>query len=82
MGELQNPCRLLNGPGRFSHFLAPLKSGGNDHFVDIQEGGVNQFAIGGRCAGGAAVEAVHAFERRFDDRLLPEELAGLAVEAE
>src|ERR1019366_10640037 len=54
----------------------------DEHPPAAQERNIDQFAIGGGCAGGEAVQAVLVFERRGEDGLLPEQLACPAVQAE
>src|SRR4051812_21299942 len=64
-------------------FLVALKIvGGGEDFRVVEESHVNIFAIGDGSAGGVTVELVLVLERRGEDGFLPEDVAGLAVEAE
>lgn len=68
----------LDGP-----FLVAIEVISSDeHFFLVEEADVNSFAVGDRRAGCKAVEAMLAFEGRFENRSLPKDLAGLAIDAE
>jgi hypothetical protein len=71
----------LAGP-REPALLAREVVGGHDHVVAIQKRDVHAFAVGGRRARGEAVELVLFFQPRGDNRLLPQYLAGLAIETQ
>ena len=53
---------------------------GHDDVVADAEGGIDQFAVGGRRTGGIAVLGVDILQRPMHDGLLPEDLARRAVE--
>ena len=50
--------------------------------IDLEEGRVDQLAIGGGSAGGAAVEPMDCLERGLEDRLSPADGAIVTVETE
>ncbi|MCS5626718.1 MAG: hypothetical protein NZ935_03975, partial [Planctomycetes bacterium] len=50
--------------------------------IDLEEGRVDQLAVGGWSAGGAAIEPMDGFERSLEDRLSPADGAVVAVETE
>ena len=56
--------------------------GRDDHFVDVKEGDIDQFAIRGRGAGSAAIEPMNAFKGGLNNCLSPENLSGLPVETQ
>lgn len=55
--------------------------GGHEHLVAIKKAQVNTFAIGGRRAGGPAVQSVYPFEGRLQNDLSPEPFSRCPVQA-
>ena len=82
-GRTAEAVHAREWPGPHQPSLVSIKIiSRNQHLGFVEEGHVNEFAVGRRSAGGVAVERMFAFHWRGDDRFLPENPSIGAVQTE